>query len=393
MSTINRIEIHVFTFETNDLGLGAHSAAGVGNLIYLPGNKLKSQRFAVRICCDDGAQGEYVTHWVGTPSTLGQVQMLAPNLLGRDPETRAEIYDDLKREIRAYDHMGHGVLDIALWDLAGKKHNMAVASMIGAFRKRLPTYASTYHAQEEPGGMDSPEAMADYALACKEQGFRGFKIHGWHNGDAKREARTVLLTRERVGDDMYLMVDPACQLRTFLDALYVGRACDEANYFWYEDPYRDSGVAVTGHQRLREKLKTPILVSEHVRGVEQKANFLLAGGCDMIHADPEYDLGITGALKIAHFCEALGLDVQMHACGPAHRAVIAALRNTHFYEMALMGPGMANLVPPVYTCGYSDQPQDLGADGCVPVPAGPGLGVVYDWDFIERNRTALMVFA
>ena len=392
MSTINRVEIHLFTFETNDLGLGKHTAAGVGNLIYLPGGKLKSQRFAVRICCDDGAQGEYVTHWVGTPSTLGQVQMLAPNLLGRDPETRVEIYDDLKREIRAYDHMGHGVLDIALWDLAGKKHNMSVASMLGAYRKRLPTYASTYHAQEEPGGMDSPEAMADYALACKEQGFRGFKIHGWHNGDAKREARTVLLTRERVGDDMYLMVDPACQLRTFLDALYVGRACDEANYFWYEDPYRDSGVAVTGHQRLREKLKTPILVSEHVRGVEQKANFLLAGGCDMIHADPEYDLGITGALKIAHFCEALGLDVQMHACGPAHRAVIAALRNTHFYEMALMGPGMANLMPPVYTCGYSDQPQDLGADGCVPVPDGPGLGVVYDWDFIERNRTALIVY-
>jgi L-alanine-DL-glutamate epimerase-like enolase superfamily enzyme len=392
MSTIQRVEVHVFGFETENLGLGKHSAAGVGNMIYLPGSKLKSQRFAVRICCDDGVQGEYVTHWVGTPSTLGQVQMLAPNLIGRDPEERELIYDDLKREVRAYDHMGHGPIDIALWDLAGKKYNLSVARMLGAFRKRLPTYASTYHAQEEPGGMDSPAAMADYAVACKEQGFRGFKIHGWHNGDAKREARTVLLTRERVGDEMVLMVDPACQLRTFLDALYVGRACDEANYFWYEDPYRDSGVAVTGHQRLREKLKTPILVSEHVRGLEQKANFLLAGGCDMIHADPEYDMGITGAMKIAHFCEALGLDVQMHACGPAHRAVIAAIRNTHFYEMALMGPGMANLVPPVYTCGYSDQPEDLGTDGCVPVPDGPGLGVSYDWDFIEHHRTALMIF-
>jgi L-alanine-DL-glutamate epimerase-like enolase superfamily enzyme len=103
-------------------------------------------------------------------------------------------------------------------------------------------------------------------------------------------------------------------------------------------------------------------------------------------------MGITGAMKIAHLCEALGLDVQMHACGPAHRAVIAAIRNTHFYEMALVGPGMPNLVPPVYTCGYSDQPEDLGADGCVPVPDGPGLGVRYDWDFIERNRTALFVF-
>lgn len=392
MSKITRVEIHAFTFETENLGLGAHAAAGVGNVVYMPGSTLKTQRFAVRIGCDDGAQGEYVTHWVGTPSALGQAQMLAPNLLGRDPEERALIYDDLKREVRAYDHMGHGPLDIALWDLAGKKHGLSVARMLGAFRWRLPTYASTYHAQHEPGGLDTIEAFCDYAQACKEQGFVGFKIHGWHDGDARKEARNLLAVRERVGDEMFLMIDPACQLRTWMDALYVGRACDEANYFWYEDPYRDSGVAVTGHKLLRERLKTPLLVSEHVRGLEQKANFLLSGGCDMIHADPEYDLGITGAMKIAHFCEALGLDVQMHACGPAHRAVVAALRNTHFYEMALMGPGMANLVPPVYSCGYSDQPGDLGADGCVPAPDGPGLGVEYDWDFIERNRTALFTY-
>lgn len=393
MSKITRIELHAFTFDTENLGLGQHAAAGVGNLIYLPGGKLTTQRIAVRICCDDGAQGEYVTHWVGTPATLGQMQMLAPNLLGRDAEQRALIYDDLKREVRAYDHMGHGPLDIALWDLAGKKYGVSVAKMLGAFRQRLPTYASTYHAQNEPGGLDTIEAFCDYAQACKEQGFVGFKIHGWHDGDARKEARNLLAVRKQVGDDFYLMIDPACQLRTWMDALYVGRACDEAKYFWYEDPYRDSGVAVEGHKRLRERLQTPLLVSEHVRGIEQKTNFLLAGGCDLIHADPEYDLGITGAMKIAAVCEALGLDVQMHACGPAHRAVIASLRNTHFYEMALMGPGMPNLVPPVYTCGYSDQPEDLPADGCVPVPDGPGLGVQYDWDYIERHRGALYTWS
>jgi len=393
MSRITRVEIHAFRYQGKNLGMGSHSAAGVANLIFKENSTLSAERFAVRILCDDGAAGEYVTHWVGTPSSLGQCTMLAPNLLGRDPEQRSIIYDDLKREIRAYDHMGHGVLDIALWDLAGKKYNTSVAKLLGAYRERLPVYASTYHGQLEPGGLDSPEAYADYAVACKEAGFVGFKIHGWHEGDARKEARTVLGVRAAVGPDMHLMVDPACQLRTWMDALYVGRACDEAGYLWYEDPYRDSGVAVEGHKRLREKLQTPILVSEHVRGVEQKANFLLAGGCDMIHADPEYDLGITGALKIATFCEALGLDVQLHACGPAHRAVLAALRNSHFYEMALMGPGMPNLTPPVYTCGYSDQPEDLAPDGTVPVPDGPGLGVVYDWDFIEKNRTALHVFA
>lgn len=392
MSIIVRVEIHGFNFDVQNLGLGAHPAAGVGNVIYKPGGTFTASRFAVKICCDDGAQGEYVTHWVGTPSTLGQTQMLAPNLVGRDPEQRELIYDDLKREVRAYDHMGHGPLDIALWDLAGKKYNTSVACLLGAFRERLPTYASTYHAQLEPGGLDSPEAFADYAQSCIEAGFVGFKIHGWHDGDARREAHNLLGVRQRVGEGAYLMIDPACQLRTFMDALYVGHACDEANYFWYEDPYRDAGVSAFGHRRLRDKLKTPLLVSEHVRGLEQKASFLLNGGCDMIHADPEYDMGITGAMKIAHFCEALGLDLQIHACGPAHRAVAAALRNTHFYEMALMGPGMPNMIPPVYVCGYSDQPDGIDADGCVPVPDGSGLGVTYDWRFIERHRTSLSVF-
>ncbi|MFO1039463.1 MAG: enolase C-terminal domain-like protein [Geminicoccaceae bacterium] len=392
MTVIQRVEVHVFTYEVPDLALPSHGASGVGNLVAKKGGRMPCTRYAVRIVTDDGATGEYVTHWVGTPSSLGQTLMLAPHLPGRDPDTRQEIYDDLKRELRAYDHMGHGPLDNALWDLAGKRLGTSVARLLGGFRTRLPTYASTYHAQDEPGGLDTPEAFAAYAVECKERGFAGFKIHGWHDGNARREAANLLGVRKAVGDGWRLMIDPACQLRTWMDALYVGRACDEARYFWYEDPYRDAGVSATGHQRLREKITTPILVSEHVRGLEQKASFMIAGGCDMIHADPEYDMGITGALKIAHFCEAMGLDVQYHACGPAHRAVMAATHNTHMYEMALVGPGMPNAVPPVYTCGYSDQPDAIGADGCVPVPDGPGLGVTYDWDFIERRRTQHHVF-
>src|SRR5690606_8423913 len=146
-------------------------------------------------------------------------------------------------------------------------------------------------------------------------------------------------------------------------------------------------VSVIGQKMLRDNLKTPLLVSKHVRGPEQKAAFALAGGCDMINTDPEYDLGITGAMKIAHFAESIGMDLQIHGCGPAHRACIAAIRHTHFYEMTLVGPGMPNLVPPVYRCGYSDQLNAIAGDGTVPVPSGPGLGVDYDWAYIEAHKT------
>ncbi len=389
---IARVDLIRFAFETEGLGLPAAGTAGVGNVIAKKGGRISSQRWAVRIETDGGARGGYVTHWIGTPASFAQAAMLAPRLIGCDPDQREMIWQDLKREVRAYDHMGHGPIDIALWDLQARRLGTSVAALLGAFRTRLPTYASTYHGQDEPGGLDTPEAFADYAVACKEQGFAAFKIHGWHDGDVRRETKNVLGVRKAVGDDFPLMIDPASELRTWLDALAVGQACDEAGYLWYEDPYRDTGGAVEGHKRLRERLKTPLLVCEHVRGLEAKAAFIMAGGGDIIHADPEYDMGITGALKIAHFCQALGLDVQYHACGPAHRAIMAVTPNTRFYEMALVGPDMPNVVPPVYDASYSDQPDAVGKDGCVPVPDGLGLGVEYDWDFVEKNATETLTF-
>jgi L-alanine-DL-glutamate epimerase-like enolase superfamily enzyme len=107
MSIIARIEVVAFRFPLADISLGDHSTTGVGNIIYKKGGSAEAERFAMRVTCDDGNCGEYVTHWVDTPSTFGQAGMLCPHLIGRDPEQHQLIFDDLKREIRACDHMAH----------------------------------------------------------------------------------------------------------------------------------------------------------------------------------------------------------------------------------------------------------------------------------------------
>lgn len=387
MSAIIRVEIHVFEFEANNL-----ARDGVAQTItYRKGSSIRVAKSAIVIKTADGGRGEYVTHWVASASSLGQMLMLAPRLLGKDARERIAIYEDLKRDIRQYDHMGHGPLDIALWDWAGKRYGAPIHELLGGYRKRLPAYASTYHG-DRAGGLSSKEAFADFAQVCHDMGYRAFKIHGWNDGNAREEAANVLHVARAVGDRMVLMLDPACELRTFADALYVGRACDEAGYFWYEDPLRDGGTSAFAHRKLRGMLRTPLLITEHVRGVEPKADFVLAGGTDFVRVDPEYDMGITGSLKIANMAESLGLDCEIHASGPAHRHLMAALRNSNYYEVALVGPDCPNVIPPVYTCGYSDQLDCIGADGAVGVPQGPGLGVTYDWDFIGRHRVAYHEF-
>ena len=386
MTKIKSVTLTQFTFPAHNLA-PSEPGSSIGGLFYAPGAQTDISKQAVRIETEDGCCGDYVLNWGASPAVLAQMQMLAPMLIGRHAEHRQGIFDDLKRELRQFDHMGHGPLDIALWDWQGKQLNCSIAALLGSYRHRLPAYASTYHGDRN-GGLDSKEAFAEFALACRDLGYTAFKIHGWHDGNPKEEAELVLHVRKIIGDDMTLMLDPACELRTFADALYVGRACDEAGYLWYEDPFRDSGVSAFAHKRLREKLKTPLLQTEHIRGVEPKADFLLAGGTDMLRSDPEYDLGLTGALKIHALAEAHGVDCEIHACGPAHRHLMAASRNSNFYEMALVGPDCPNAVAPVYQCGYEDQLSAIDQQGCVDVPTGPGLGVVYDWAYIKAHKTA-----
>jgi L-alanine-DL-glutamate epimerase-like enolase superfamily enzyme len=387
MSEIARVEVHEFTYKAENIGLDL----GGFDYVYEPNGRLPISKYAIVIETVDGSRGEYVGLWGATKMALGQTLVLASRLPGRDALQRELIFAEFKRALRQYDHMGQGFIDICLWDLAGKRLGAPINQLLGGWRKRLPTYASTTHG-DRSGGLSTAQDFVDFAQHCYALGYRAFKMHGWYEGRVSEEVAVIRALDRAVGERMKLMLDPACQLRTFADALAVGRACDEANFFWYEDPFRDTGVSVMAHRMLRERLRTPLLMGEHVRGIEPKIDFAIAGGTDFMRVDPEYDMGITGAMKIAHAAEALGLDVEIHACGPAHRHCMAAIRNTNFYELALVNPKAPNPLPKIYTCGYADELEAIGSDGCVPVPEGAGLGVTYDWNYIEHHRTALHEF-
>jgi L-alanine-DL-glutamate epimerase-like enolase superfamily enzyme len=168
----------------------------------------------------------------------------------------------------------------------------------------------------------------------------------------------------------------------------VGRACGEAGYTWYEDPYADGGSSHHGHRLLRERLDVPLLETELVRGLEAHTEFALADATDFLRADVEWDGGITGATRIARVAEGLGLDIEYHLAGPAQRHCMAATRNSNYYEFGLIHPesDRPHAAPPVYAGDYEERLATLREDGTVSVPDGPGLGVEYDWGYIRENK-------
>src|ERR687885_547566 len=376
---ITRLTVHEYSWPIEDMGYDHNGF----NMVYLKGNRIDATGYVFTIETDAGVTGEYAG---GMAVSYTQVGMVAQYLLGKNPLERELIHNDLKRALRKHDRFGIGPIDIALWDIAGKLYDAPIYELLGGYRTSLPAYASTYHGDEN-GGLDSPEAFAEFALQCRELGYPAFKIHGWGNGPIAREVATVLATRKAVGDRMDLMIDPACEYNTWGETLKVGLACDEARFFWLEDPYKDGGISAFGHRKLRQIIKTPILIGEHIRGHELHVDNIVADGTDYVRADADYDCGITGLMKIAHSAEGFGLDVEIHAPGPAHRHCMAAIRNTNYYELGLLHPLLKRTKPPIYACDYSDELEAVDARGHVPVPTGPGLGAPVNWDYVKRQQT------
>lgn len=366
--SITKIEVHEFEWQLHDVGL---DPAGVIPT-YRPGDAYTRRGVGLRLHTDVGVVGEYVGG--------GDLPHILRSLVGRNALERERIYRDIKLAGMA----GMGTIDIALWDLAGKFYETPIYKLLGGYRTALPCYASTMNGADE-GPLSTPESFADFAEQCLELGYPAFKIHPWPGGPIQRHVDVVHAVGQRVGDRMDLMLDPFCYYQTFGEALAVGRACDEEGFFWLEDPYADGGRAEFGHCKLGEMITTPLLQGEKTRGVELKTNLMLAKATDFVRGDPSPD-GITATMKVAHIAEGLGLDVELHASGPAQRHLMAAIRNSNYYEVVWVHPDLPNTHPPIYKGGYEDSLYTIDENGCVSVPQGPGLGVEYDWDWVMAHR-------
>ncbi|MDP6403564.1 MAG: mandelate racemase, partial [SAR202 cluster bacterium] len=165
---------------------------------------MRATQHAIVVETNTGINGEFLG---GMPGSYAQLEVFAGYLIGKNPLHREQIYNDVKRALRKYDRLGIGPVDITLWDFAGKYRNAPVYELLGGAPRPLPAYASTYFGDRN-GGLDSPQAFADFAVQCKEMGYPAFKIHGWGQGPLQREIDTVHAVRRRVGDEMDLMLDP-----------------------------------------------------------------------------------------------------------------------------------------------------------------------------------------
>lgn len=351
-----------------------------------PGPEHDATQVLLRIVTDEGVEG----YAFGANPDVVQ-RIVKPLLVGEEPFYRERIWQTLKDRQRL--HLGVlsdrvlSAIDLALWDLAGRALNQPVHKLLGGYRDKVKAYASTMCGDDLAGGLDTPEAYAEFALQCKARGYPAFKLHTWQPPvpgapDPRRDVAACAAVREAVGEEMVLMLDPY-HYYSREEALYLGRGLEELDYYWIEEPMDEHSTS--SYVWLADQLSIPVMGPETAEGkMYTRAEWIVRGASDISRGGVGDVGGITPLMKIAHLCESFGVRMEVHGGGAGNLHVLCAMGIPgEFYERGLLHPFMDHEQPSPWLNEIVD-PMD--EQGYVHVSQKPGLGTDINFDYIQGHE-------
>jgi L-alanine-DL-glutamate epimerase-like enolase superfamily enzyme len=328
----------------------------------LPGSVPAGEGAVLRIGTDEGVEGVALFARPGGAALLADLveRVLRPELVGQDPVRREWLWHRIWELDRIHELPlpTLGLVDVALWDLAGRRDGRPVWQLLGGYRTAIPAYAST-------STFATTEEFLDVAEQCLKLGYRGIKLHAW--GDARRDAELCTALRERVGDAVPLMYDGSAGF-DLPDAIHLGRALSAANYLWYEEPMRE--FSISAYSRLARAVDVPLLVAETSDGSHMNsADFIASGAATFgVRAGTTLRGGVTGAMRTAHLADAYRLRAEVHGSDIPNQHLCMAISNTTYYESLV-------------TAAPVRRERHVDADGLVHAPAEPGIALPAGLDY------------
>ena len=255
--------------------------------------------------------------------------------------------------------------DSAAWDALAVAAGEPLCRLLGAEPRPIPAYNSC-----GLGLMDDLGALAAEAETLLAAGnFRAVKLRLGY-ASLRDDIAAVEAVRKRIGPDVKLMVDYN-QALALDEALARGRALDEEDVFWIEEPIRHDDYA--GCARLARELATPIQIGENFSLPEGMRVALEQGRPDYVMPDLERIGGVTGWRAAAELAAASRIPMSSHLFPEMSAHLLAATPTCHFLEYM----DWASLL--------LQEPLTI-VDGHAVIAQRPGSGIVWNMDAVERHR-------
>ncbi|HSS62215.1 MAG TPA: o-succinylbenzoate synthase [Candidatus Limnocylindrales bacterium] len=309
--------------------------------------------------CVAGEEPHYSPEYVdGAQDVL--IHHLLPRLMDRD--IAAADVPELLRPVHGH-HMAKAAIEMAVLDAELRSRGESFGHFFGAVRGEVDCGVSVGIHAAIAGLLKTVDGYV-------QQGYRRIKLKikpGW-------DVEPVRAVRERFGE-VPLQVD-ANTAYSITDADHLA-ALDPFDLLLIEQPLPEEQVLA--HAKLAKIVRTPICLDESITSAQAAADAIELGACRIINIKPGRVGGYLEARKIHDLCAASHVPVWMGGMletgiGRAGNVAMAAMPNFSL-------PGDTSASDRYYHRDITE-PFVLH-DGRLKVPAGPGLGVSVDEEFLD----------
>ncbi len=237
-------------------------------------------------------------------------------LIGRDPMQRGALWQEMYRS--QYFEGGRtltaaiSAIDIALYDIVGKKLGVPVYELLGGKQRDwVPTFAS--------GGGSTPEEMIDVAQRMLAEGFDCFRLGRGYGPESEGifeprdsialTAEGLIKTREVVGMRPVIGIDYHHRL-SVAEAASFCQMLPAHTLDFIEEPIRDE--TPEAYEVLRTLTNIPFAIGEEFASKWQFLPYIERGLSNYIRIDICNVGGITEAMKVVGWAEAHYIDLMPH---------------------------------------------------------------------------------
>ncbi|MGH2863291.1 MAG: mandelate racemase/muconate lactonizing enzyme family protein [Solirubrobacteraceae bacterium] len=290
-------------------------------------------------------------------------ERVRPVLIGRDPQQRAPLLNDIARVLR-FAPFTIAAVDTALLDLVGRALGVPVHTLLGgAFRDRTEVHGSV-------GWDEDAGRMVATALEQRDT-YRSLKLYAGR-GELDADLDRLQAVRDAVGPDVGLFVD----VNGMWTPTQLGRALrriDELGLSLLEQPLAPSAAAFV--RDLIGSLAVDVAADEAVRTVGDAVTVVRDRSATVINLGHSKLGGPTAAMQAALIADAAGVGLMV---GSVIEMDIATAMGLH------IAAALPRLAYPSYLMGplkYREQITEQSVqvlDSHIAVPSGPGLGIVVD---------------